>query len=447
MAKSKKRHPRKPAPRPVKVKQPERVVIGYLSGGYPTLEFTASLASTTGNMVAAAYTVEQFPQLVGALPKKSGPRIAAGRNNLVKHFLATGADWLFMVDDDMTFAPDALPALLAAADAETAPIVGGLTFGGGRDGWFPTLFYVEPDSGRLARFDVWPEDQLMPVDATGAACLLVHRRVFEKVAESYQDPWPWFQEVAHGNTPMGEDITFCLRARAAGFPIFVHTGVQFGHVKTVTVDTEFYMQWVQHHRFVVTGTGRCGTRYLAYVLSASGVTCGHEEVFTPDGPGMWAGRRGDSSWLAAPHLEGFDGYVLHLVRNPLHVVRSLVGMGFFDEALRDAHGPYVDYARSHIGGPLGDPVAEACRFVVEWNRMIEPHAHHRVQVETVTGEDLVPVARAAGGHHAALELQERIDLIPTDINARPRAEHIGWADVTDDLRTLAEEYGYTTKEP
>jgi GT2 family glycosyltransferase len=34
---------------------------------------------------------------------------------------------------------------------------------------------------------------------------------------------------------MGEDLTFCLRAAAAGYPIHVHTGVQVGHMKSTTL--------------------------------------------------------------------------------------------------------------------------------------------------------------------------------------------------------------------
>jgi len=31
---------------------------------------------------------------------------------------------------------------------------------------------------------------------------------------------------------VGEDLSFCLRARSAGVPVNVHTGVQVGHVKS-----------------------------------------------------------------------------------------------------------------------------------------------------------------------------------------------------------------------
>ena len=39
---------------------------------------------------------------------------------------------------------------------------------------------------------------------------------------------------------MGEDIAFCLRAGAAGFPIHVNTGVHIGHAKTQILTLDMY---------------------------------------------------------------------------------------------------------------------------------------------------------------------------------------------------------------
>src|SRR4051794_440119 len=89
--------------------------------------------------------------------------------------------------------------------------------------------------------------------------------------------------------------------------------------------------------FVVTGTARSGTAYTAMLLSGLGLRIGHEDVFGPrtrsfDG---WHGQDGDSSWLAAPFLDQLpDALVLHQVRHPLKVVRSLVGVRFFADRSR-----------------------------------------------------------------------------------------------------------------
>ena len=108
---------------------------------------------------------------------------------------------------------------------------------------WPTLFGETEFEGRprLTRFKVWDRDVLWPVAATGAAFLLVHRRVFDEVrGRGFSRAFPWFQETENEYGRVSEDITFCLRARQCGFPIFVHTGVELGHVKSHIVDAALF---------------------------------------------------------------------------------------------------------------------------------------------------------------------------------------------------------------
>lgn len=61
----------------------------------------------------------------------------------------------------------------------------------------------------------------------------MHRTALEAVAKISDDPGaPWFCESRLGGLLLGEDLTFCLRCTAAGIPVYVHTGVQFGHMKS-----------------------------------------------------------------------------------------------------------------------------------------------------------------------------------------------------------------------
>lgn len=192
------------------------------------------------------------------LPVHSGAQITKSRNKIVRDFLALdGIDWLWMIDADMTFGPDLLEQLLAAAHPVDRPIVGGLCFAYMRDNprkFWPTLYAWIPGSERLRRLTQYPPDTLMPVAATGGACLLVHRSVLEKMGERWPPPWPWFAETpfyerdeATGEPVMAtgdaysEDITFCLRAQAVGFPIYVHTGIRLGHVKEFIADEPAFL--------------------------------------------------------------------------------------------------------------------------------------------------------------------------------------------------------------
>lgn len=99
-------------------------------------------------------------------------------------------------------------------------------------------------------------------------------------------------------------------------------------------------------RFVITGSGRCGTLWMSHALTAAGVPCGHERVFNGTGISEWEeGVRADSSWMAATRFDQIDMPVVLLVRHPLAVVKSWVEIGFFGWDIDNpTHGPlYAAY--------------------------------------------------------------------------------------------------------
>lgn len=181
------------------------------------------------------------------LSLKSGSNLSQARNKVVEQFLAFGeADWLFMIDTDMTFGADVVERLLEHADPEKAPIVGGLCFGFTEDGAvMPTLFGMVDleDDGNLEfiRYSEWKPDAMMQVVATGAACMLVHKSALETVRDmefpdrpgkrGFNSVFPWFQETELNGRVIGEDITFCIRANQCEIPVYVNTAVQIGHIK------------------------------------------------------------------------------------------------------------------------------------------------------------------------------------------------------------------------
>lgn len=206
----------------------DRAVISYVHPDHVRAEFMESMLA-----------LREFGRtpVDGILTAKSGPNISRARNMLVERFMREqSAPWLWMVDTDMVFAPDLLDRLMAAAHPQNHPIVGGLCFAQGQDGEAQaTMYELTERDGRpsMVRYTLWPEDQLFEVAVTGAACLLMHRDALDRIAKYKPHPAaPWFQEVPFYGELMGEDMTFCMRARAAGLQIFVHTGIQMGHMKS-----------------------------------------------------------------------------------------------------------------------------------------------------------------------------------------------------------------------
>jgi hypothetical protein len=230
----------------------EKVVVGYLSPGQVESGFMESVIDLL------VYDVAFKQRIVnggGRLATQAGANLSGPRNSLVRKFLEYGkADWLLMVDTDMTFRPDTLEKLLEFADPEKAPIVGGLCFGFDDKGDIqPTLFGLvgEQDNPLVIRYHEWPPDAMFQVAATGAACLLIHKTVFERMQAvklpsrngktGFNDAFPWFQETEHDGGPVSEDITFCWRALQCEIPVYVNTAVQIGHIKQRELTMDAYL--------------------------------------------------------------------------------------------------------------------------------------------------------------------------------------------------------------
>ena len=114
-----------------------------------------------------------------------------------------------------------------------------------------------------------------------------------------------------------------MRVHKAGLgPIYAHGDLRCGHYKTIDLKVHTRLGR-QMTKFVVTGTGRSGSGWISLVLRNAGVLCGHEQVYNPFGVcwKRWVKDEpewhADSSWLALPHLDKFDGPVFQLVRHPL----------------------------------------------------------------------------------------------------------------------------------
>jgi hypothetical protein len=230
------------------------VIVAFLHAG----EWESAFGESLVNLLM--YDVSLHQRIVhggGWLAVQASANLAGPRNGIVKQFLSYGgAEWLWMVDSDMTFSPDTVERMLEYADPVEAPIVGALCFGFDDKGEVqPTLYGLDgtaddPEHVAVIRYHEWAPDTMMQVAATGTGCLLMHRSVFERMASAqlpnrpgkkgFNDAYPWFQETEHDGSPVGEDITFCWRAGLLEIPVWVNTAVQCGHVKKRLLTAESY---------------------------------------------------------------------------------------------------------------------------------------------------------------------------------------------------------------
>jgi hypothetical protein len=218
------------------------LVIGWVHPGEVHTAFMDSVLRTVAHDQQSGSN-----RIVGWNGVQCSANVSAGRNALVDWFLdESPAEWLIQIDTDMVWSPDAVHRLLAVADAEHAPIVGGLCFGLEADtgAIFPTLYDLGGTEEKLEflRHRTFPFADLYRVTGTGAAFLLVHRSVFETFRKrDFSKPYPYFQEMDLGGMRCGEDVTFCLRAGELGFPVHVNTNVHIGHINPQVVTIIAYM--------------------------------------------------------------------------------------------------------------------------------------------------------------------------------------------------------------
>lgn len=205
-----------------------------------------------------------------------GGQLTLARNKAVRHLLESDASWMLWLDTDMGFPGDLLERLLAAADPVERPIVGALCFSQrklGPDGMggyhvvaTPTIFDWAPvptaDGDELEGFGIrwdYPADQVIRCGGTGSAAVLVHRSVFERIAEKYGAEWYHRVPARHGS--MGEDLSFCMRATALDIPIHVHTGVRTTHAKRI---------WLAEHDYQATTVAPPAIQEVAVLVPVLG---------------------------------------------------------------------------------------------------------------------------------------------------------------------------------
>ena len=180
-------------------------------------------------------------------------------------------------------------------------------------------------------------------------------------------------------------------------------------------------------QYLVVGTGRSGTVYMAKLMTSIGFPCGHEAIFDntgweaalarlrkeqpieisliaklasmPDeGHGVnWFWKRkalplvADASYMAAPFLdkeELKDVTIIHTVREPMRVINSFIsGFEYFQNNEQETMCPYHNFIYTYVPEvkEMPDPVSRAALYYLRWNEMIEKkskgHKYFRHRVE------------------------------------------------------------------
>lgn len=194
----------------------------------------------TMNMISTATHYSLFmvkrPQAVEYMGVPRGGDIAEKRERQVEAALASGCTHVWLMDGDMVFPPEILVDLFNLLGAG-ADLAGGLCFRG-YPPWEPVLFHPTKNRMMLPFQDFKFGDIVKP-RATGAACLLVKRNVFDKLDQ------PWFlvkrsETDRFAKVEISEDCYFTSHATAAGFKLWVHTKYDVDHIREFSVNRELF---------------------------------------------------------------------------------------------------------------------------------------------------------------------------------------------------------------
>lgn len=244
------------------------------------------LANINPGQVSAVFTEGLINSLASGRLKgthlgHSGPYLDYGRNLAVKscldHHLSLGPDsehqfdWLLFVDSDMAFGPDHIdmlfrPTLHPDYSPQSYPVIAGLyrnpygQFEEVRPVCFQWLFGrpvdLPPEEQDCWYYDTMSDDgvamsnpveeewnyseahgdmAVTAVDAVGTGFMAIHVSFLLAMQDLFSRPNPWFAEPIVGPLQLGEDIGFCHRVKAMGYPVLVNRACVVPHHKTMIV--------------------------------------------------------------------------------------------------------------------------------------------------------------------------------------------------------------------
>lgn len=182
----------------------------------------------------------QFAQCLATLGKvdktivafQIGSLVYTSRNDLVQIAIKQGCDYIFWLDSDMMFPPDVLVRMFE--DLKHGDIVSGLYFR--RVAPFTPVIYDKLDIDDTGCHYTEPKDipdGIFEVAGCGFGCVLLPTDIMLDVLEKYGSPFTPINGI-------GEDLSFCWRARQLGFKIVCDPDIPLGHVGHHVITREYW---------------------------------------------------------------------------------------------------------------------------------------------------------------------------------------------------------------
>lgn len=173
-----------------------------------------------------------------------GSLVYESRNDLAKYAVQSEADYVLWLDSDMMFEPELLEKMMATLQEHDLDILTGIYYRR-RHPFSPVLMkklsIAENNFCEYENFNAYPEDGIFEVEGIGFGCVLMKSDVLMDIKATYND---WFSPFGR----VGEDLSFCWRARQTGHKIFADPSIQLGHCGQQIITKEFYEAFMKQKK-------------------------------------------------------------------------------------------------------------------------------------------------------------------------------------------------------
>lgn len=169
-------------------------------------------------------------RLLGSILPHGGPYVDDNRTGIaINHCTQTTDDWALMIDPDIEYPANILD--LHREHVKNYPeariIAGRVNLLNG----LPVFYFHTPNANSHYYY---PFDGLKEFDLIGTGIIFIHRDVFVKMREVYGHHH-FFSRVMVKQMLYGDDFSFCLRAKKAGFKLYGAWDIVGIHHKTYPV--------------------------------------------------------------------------------------------------------------------------------------------------------------------------------------------------------------------
>lgn len=166
-----------------------------------------------------------------------GSLVYNSRNELAKRAVACESDFTLWLDSDMVFQPDLLQRFMKHFENPETQIVSGVYFR--RTAPYTPVLYdkLEIDDKGNCDFheleDLPESEEPFEVAGIGFGGVMMRTPVLFDLFGLYRNIFAPINGV-------GEDLSWCWRARQAGYKILCDPTIELGHVGHITVNRQFY---------------------------------------------------------------------------------------------------------------------------------------------------------------------------------------------------------------